>query len=98
MATIDALPDYSVIKAFRHVLDYYVHRGTPCVRGWPRSPSGPRSAAVMASATTFANLSKALSQTDLAVRAQLEAAYGHASWTWKDAATAGQYGHTVQLV
>lgn len=54
MAKIRALPATAIISGFKGVIDYYVHRGIPCVRSWPRSPGKKRSAAVEAQWPTFA--------------------------------------------
>ena len=42
MARLSALPDESRISGLRHVIDFYVYRGLPCARKWPRSPKTPR--------------------------------------------------------
>jgi len=46
MARLANLPAQDIIDTFKGTLDYYVHRGIPCVRSWPRPPTGPRSPAV----------------------------------------------------
>jgi len=95
MAVVDQLPEYEIIRAFRGVLDFYVHRGQYVVRSWPRPPSGPRSPAVTAAAVTFAALARALSSTHPLVQQDLESYYGNSEWTWRDAATSGQYGRAI---
>lgn len=45
MATIAAMPEADIINGFKGVLDYYVYRGIPCVRRWPRyTPRTPTQA------------------------------------------------------
>lgn len=46
MAKITQLPSLAIIAGFKGTLDYYVWKGIPCVRKWPRSPGKKRSAAV----------------------------------------------------
>lgn len=36
MARIDILPEQSIIDGYKGKLDFYVHKGQPCVRSWPR--------------------------------------------------------------
>jgi len=36
MATIAALPEQSIIDGYKGIIDFYVCRGQPCVRRWPR--------------------------------------------------------------
>lgn len=54
MAKLAALPSTAIISGFKGVIDYYVHRGIPCVRRWPRSPGKKRSAEVEAQWPAFA--------------------------------------------
>lgn len=57
MARLTVLPHENIIDGFKGSIDFYVHRGIPCARRWPRSPGKIRSPAVMAqwSAFTFAS-------------------------------------------
>ena len=36
MAVIARMPSVAIVNGFKGVLDYYVYRGIPCVRKWPR--------------------------------------------------------------
>ena len=54
MAVLTALPEQSIIDGFKGTIDFYVHRGTPCARRWPRPPSGARSPEVQAQYAAFA--------------------------------------------
>lgn len=37
MAVLERLPEQSIIDGLRGALDFYVYRGIPCVRSWPRN-------------------------------------------------------------
>lgn len=43
MAKITRLPSQALISGLKGALDYYVWKGIPCVRKWPRSPGHNRS-------------------------------------------------------
>ncbi|MBA7534361.1 hypothetical protein ES705_26607 [subsurface metagenome] len=48
MATLTVLPHQDIIDGFKGTIDFYVHRGIPCARSWPKAPGKQRSPAVMA--------------------------------------------------
>jgi len=48
MARLLRLPSQDIIDGYKGTIDYYIHRGIPCARSWPKSPGRIRSAAVMA--------------------------------------------------
>ncbi|GAI00479.1 unnamed protein product [marine sediment metagenome] len=58
MAKLLALPSTAIIDGFKGTIDFYVHRGIPCARAWPKSPGKARSPAVMAQWPFFAYASK----------------------------------------
>jgi len=67
MARLIVLPHEAIIDGFKGNVDFYVHRGIPCARSWPKSPGKHRSLAVMAQWPVFSfatkewlNLSKAV--------------------------------------
>ncbi len=97
VAVIDQIPAPEIIMAYRGVLDFYVHRGQAIVRAWPRPPSAPRVPAVTAAASTFGAIAHRLSSTAPLVQQMLARAYAGSEWTWRDAATSGQYGHAIEL-
>lgn len=53
MVVLKALPDEDRISSLRHGIDFYVYRGTPCARRWPRKPRGPRAATTQAMISAF---------------------------------------------
>ncbi len=58
MAKLLALPSLAIIDGFKGTIDFYVHRGIPCARAWPKSPGKARSPAVMAQWPFFAYAAK----------------------------------------
>lgn len=43
MARLGVLPAEAIISMFRGTIDYYLWKGIPCARRWPRSPGPERS-------------------------------------------------------
>lgn len=62
MARLKVIPHQAVIDGFKGKLDFYVHRGTPCVRRWPRSPGRPLAPGVVAGWPAFAYISSKWSE------------------------------------
>lgn len=54
MAILTALPHQAIIDGFKGKIDFYLWRGIPCARKWPRSPGHLRAQAVMEQWTDFA--------------------------------------------
>lgn len=42
-----------IISGFKGTVDFYIHRGIPCARAWPKSPGKLRSPFVMAQWPAF---------------------------------------------
>lgn len=64
MAKLTALPSLAIIDGFKGTVDFYIHRGIPCARSWPRAPSMPRSPAVQEQWADFIIASRAWSLLD----------------------------------
>jgi len=58
MARIDALPSIEIIRGFKGILDFYVWRGLPCVRAWPKYRPAKQTAASLATALVFGAIIK----------------------------------------
>lgn len=58
MARLAQLPELAIINGFKGSIDFYVWKGLPCARRWPRPPRGPRSLAVQAQWEPFAYASR----------------------------------------
>jgi len=93
MPVLDALPGPEILLALKGKIDYYVFRGIPCARSWPRSPRLPRSSAVQAAAAIFAAFSQSAMATDPAVKEQAIESMDGQPWSWKDVVTSAAYGN-----
>lgn len=58
MAKLTALPHQAIIDGLKGTVDFYVHRGIPCARAWPKSPGKARSPAVRAQWPIFSYASQ----------------------------------------
>lgn len=58
MAKIKKLPSQAIVDGFKGTIDFYLWKGIPCVRKWPRSPGHFRTTAVMAQWPTWTYVSK----------------------------------------
>ena len=58
MAIVKALPGIKIIRGFRGILDFYFWMGIPCVRRWPKKPTGNRSQNVVAQWPAWAYIGK----------------------------------------
>ncbi len=58
MAILTALPHQAIIDGFKGKIDFYLWRGIPVARKWPRSPGHLRAPAVMAQWPTFSEASR----------------------------------------
>lgn len=93
MARIDALPSIDIIRGFQGILDFYVHRGTPCVRAWPKYRPARQTAPSKAAALLFGAIIKAFALTHGAVLAQLEIEATGIPRTPRDIYASGVYGN-----
>jgi len=41
MAVLNAMPEMDIISGYRGIVDFYVCRGIPCARRWPRKKLHP---------------------------------------------------------
>jgi len=58
MPRLDSLPSLSIIHGFRGVVDFYLWKGLPVARLWPRNPKSHHSPATIAAAALFGDISK----------------------------------------
>lgn len=58
MARIHALPSIEIIRGLKGILDFYVWRGLPCVRAWPKYRPAKQTAPSLAAATLFGAIIK----------------------------------------
>lgn len=91
MATLDAPLDPVTVASLKGTLDYYLWRGIPVVRSWPRKPKMPRTAAVTASFTLFGQVAKAITQVPAEMQYMPDDWQLNTNWTWRDFWTASIY-------
>lgn len=58
MARLDALPSIDIIHGFKGILDFYLWKGLPCVRSWPRMTKAQQSPATIAAGVLFGQILK----------------------------------------
>jgi len=77
MAKLTALPSQAIISGFKGKIDFYLWRGIPVARKWPRSPGHKRAPAVEAQWPAWTIASRLWSQMDEELqRAYIETAHG----------------------
>lgn len=52
------MPHQAIIDGYKGTIDFYIHRGIPCARSWPKSPGHIRSEPVMAQWAAFTYVSR----------------------------------------
>jgi len=57
VARLTALPSIDIIRGFKGTIDFYLWRGLPCARKWPRRAPGRRTDAEIASSALFGEVS-----------------------------------------
>lgn len=97
MAKLLKMPSREIISAFAGVLDFYVWKGIPCVRSWPRKPKMPRSPAVQTSANLFGYFATELSSSPPNIIARATELAEGTAWTWRDLRYRAIYGHLIDL-
>lgn len=58
LARLLQLPHQGIIDGFKGVVDFYVHRGIPCARAWPRKTTIPQTTGEKAAQVPFSYASK----------------------------------------
>lgn len=93
MARLTALPSIDIIRGFKGVLDFYLWKGLPCVRRWPRMTKAKQTQASKDAAALFGQISSDYRLLPpLALEAyQIEAATQPR--TARDLYISGAYGH-----
>lgn len=93
MAVLGAPLDPVTVASLKGTLDYYLWRGIPVVRGWPRKPIAPRTPAVIAAYIEFGEVAKAITSIPLELQEEVKAYAKTSNWTWRDWWTAAMYGN-----
>lgn len=68
LAKIKVFPAQHIIDGLKGKLDFYIHDGQPCVRRWPRPPTGERSPGVKEGWEPFTTASKLWAQLSPSVQ------------------------------
>ncbi|GAH01141.1 unnamed protein product [marine sediment metagenome] len=63
------MPHMDIVAGFKGSVDFYLWRGIPCARGWPKSPGKVRSPAVMSQWPAWTYASKEWKQLSPAIQA-----------------------------
>lgn len=96
MVTLAALPEKSIVDGFKGIIDFYVYRGTPCARSWPRTHWESYTPAAQVTATIFGRLAHEIPTSAPEIRAAALAMAADSPQTWKDTYTSillgGTYG------
>ncbi len=95
MVKIKVLPDLKRISGMKGTIDFYVHKGVPCARGWPRKPHQPRSPAVLKTAANFAYIAHLSTNPPPIIKLYAEMIATWVPLTWKDIVTSAYYGNLV---
>ncbi|GAH78230.1 unnamed protein product, partial [marine sediment metagenome] len=93
MARLDALPHIDIINSLKGTIDFYIHRGVPCARRWPRYRPAARSAPAIASANLFGEIVKSYSIVADTVLAALRDAAADNPRTARDILVSAVLGH-----
>lgn len=84
MAKLNAMPAQSIVDSLAGIVDFYLWRGIPCARKWPRCTSIPRTTGEQLAAAEFAYVNKQASSVPLNLQAQYSELAAASSLTWKD--------------
>lgn len=93
MAVLGAPLDPVTVASLKGTLDYYLWRGVPVVRSWPRKPIQPRTPAVVNAYLEFGAIAKAITSIPLELQEEVKAYAKYTNWTWRDWWTAAMYGN-----
>ena len=84
MAKLLAMPSLDTVNTLKGSLDFYLWKGIPVCRKWPRPPAHQRNSAVRTTAARFAYINNQVKVvTPEIIQAYKDIPFGHA-WTWKD--------------
>lgn len=84
MAKLLAMPSLATVQTLKGSLDFYLWKGIPVCRRWPRPPAHQRNAAVRTTAARFAYINNQVKVISPGIiEAYKDIPFGH-GWTWKD--------------
>lgn len=97
VATLDRLPELAIIKGMKHKVDFYLWKGKPVARKWPRPPSAPRSAAVQAQWEDFRLVRQGFSTISAEFHEALNIMAAGTQQTNMDVFHSLEYGRIIKL-
>ena len=84
MVRLSEMPSQATIDGYKGLVDFYLWKGVPCARRWPRyTPRNPTDAE-RANQERFAYINKLASSVGPEVREYYSRMAAGTSWTWKD--------------
>ena len=95
MVVLKKLPGQAIIDGLKGTIDYYLWKGIPVARSWPRRPEMPRSPAVQETAAQFAYIMQLSSLLPYFVQKQYQRMAAGTTWRWQDFLVAA-YLHGLQ--
>ncbi|MBA7629677.1 hypothetical protein ES703_37180 [subsurface metagenome] len=84
MVVLRELPKQSIIDGLKGILDFYLWKGIPCCRKWPRKPQMPRTPAVQETAAQFAHIMHVSTILPVFVIKQYRRMAEGTTWRWQD--------------
>jgi len=93
MARLDSLPSLEIIQGFKGVIDYFVTRGIPCARRWPRYSKGRMSAPALQAAALFGAIVQAYALLPANVKQELTLEAADQPRSGRDIMVSGVLGH-----
>lgn len=86
MPKLDRLPEKSIIRGLRGILDFYVHKSQPMVRTWPNKPAPYDRKQTQPTLDLSRDLDFTFHTHTKCVRDVWKANAASGSWTWRDLA------------
>jgi hypothetical protein len=84
MAKLNTMPGQVIVDGLAGTVDFYLWRGIPVARKWPRCTAIPRTSGEQLAAAEFAYINKQASSVPQNLRAQYNELAAASSLTWKD--------------
>lgn len=93
MARLTALPSLDIIHGLKGVLDFYLWKGLPCVRSWPRMTKAQQTDGTIAASAIFGEISAAYRLLAPLELAALQEQAADQPRTARDLYISAAYGH-----
>ena len=71
MARLYSLPSLEIIQGYKGVIDYFITRGIPCARRWPRYSKSRMTASALQAAALFGQIVQAYALLPANVKEEL---------------------------